>query len=151
MTESIDTPNTLYSMTNQKSDDHPLSSALYCLFITSYAWRLSATWARAISCRHLKSLFNTQTNTIILITSYPNYLGIIWTKDQAVADYSDSAVWDKIGVALGWADHSSKESDRLCNKNQKSEEESSAQQRAVEPIKSGWTNKWIHKADSFLI
>jgi hypothetical protein len=37
-------------------------------------------------------------------------------------------------AALRWADHSFKESYRLCKKDYKTEEETRAQQRAVEPL-----------------
>jgi hypothetical protein len=44
-------------------------------------------------------------------------------------------------AALRWADHSSKESSRLCKKDYETEEEARAQQRAVRAIDE-WMNEW---------
>jgi hypothetical protein len=44
-------------------------------------------------------------------------------------------------AALRRADHSSKESYRLCKKDYETEEEARAQQRDVEPLMNVWMNK----------
>jgi hypothetical protein len=48
-------------------------------------------------------------------------------------------------AALRRADHSSKESYRLYKKDNKTEEETMAQQRAVEPLMNEWMNEWTNE------
>jgi hypothetical protein len=47
--------------------------------------------------------------------------------------------------ALRRADHSSKESYRLCKNDYEIEEEARAQQRAVEPLMNEWMNEWMNE------
>jgi hypothetical protein len=67
--------------------------------------------------------------------------------DVCVCIYSVSVLSCVQVVALRWANHSPKESYRLRKKDNETEEEARAQQRAVEPLMIEWRNEEpLHKA-----
>jgi hypothetical protein len=60
--------------------------------------------------------------------------------DICICVYSVFVLSSVYVAALRWADHSSKESYRLCKKSYETEEEARTQQRAVEPLMNEWMN-----------